>query len=91
MIDGIDWNLAAAVIFGLFMLFFLLRAFYKPLKLILLVLLRTIIGGAAICLYNLIGAGLGLAVGLNAISALTVGILGLPGLGALVTLKYLLA
>jgi hypothetical protein len=31
-----------------------------------------------------------LAIGLNVISAFIVGIMGLPGLGALVVLKYLL-
>jgi len=75
---------------GLFMLYFLLRIFYKPLKLFLQVLLWTILGGALIYLYNFAGALWGLAIGLNVISAFIVGIMGLPGLGALVVLKYLL-
>lgn len=91
MPDWADWNLVAAVIFGLFMLYFLLRVFYKPLKLFLQVLLWTIMGGVVIYLYNLAGAIWGLAIGLNVISALIVGVMGLPGLGALVALKYLFA
>ena len=90
MTDWPDWNLVAAIIFGLFMLYFLLRIFYKPLKLFLQVLLWTILGGALIYLYNFAGALWGLAIGLNVISAFIVGIMGLPGLGALVVLKYLL-
>ena len=88
--EGIDWNLAAAVLFGLFVLYFLLRAFHKPLRLVFRLVLCTLMGGAAIELYNWLGAGWGLGVGLNAISALIVGLAGLPGLGALVALKYLL-
>ena len=91
MAGGIDWNLAAAVLFGLFVLYFLLRIFYKPLRVLLRVLLWTIMGGAVIYLYNLLGAGWGLAVGLNVISAFVVGVTGLPGLGALIMLKYLFA
>ncbi len=87
--DGADWNLIAAVIFGLFMLFFLSRIFYKPLKLLLRVLLWTALGGIIIYLYNFAGAIWGLAVGLNVISAFFVGVMGLPGLGALVALKHL--
>ncbi len=90
MADWVDWNLAAAIIFGLFILYFFLRAFYRPLKIFVRLLLWTIIGGMAIFLYNLVGVGWGLAIGLNVISAFIVGVVGLPGLGALIVLKYLL-
>lgn len=89
MTGEFDWNLAAAALFGLIMLIFLLRVFHKPLKIALRVLLWTAMGGAVIYLYNLVGVGWGLAVGLNVISAFLVGVMGLPGLGALITLKYL--
>ncbi|HOA35981.1 MAG TPA: pro-sigmaK processing inhibitor BofA family protein [Bacillota bacterium] len=85
----LDWNLVAAVIFGLFMLYFLSRVFYKPLKLLLRLLLWTVAGGVLIYFYNFAGAVWGLAVGLNVISAFIVGVMGLPGLGALIGLKYL--
>jgi len=78
MTDWPDWNLVAAIIFGLFMLYFLLRIFYKPLKLFLQVLLWTILGGALIYLYNFAGALWGLAIGLNVISAFIVGIMACP-------------
>lgn len=90
MTGEFDWNLVAAALFGLLMLIFLARVFYKPLKILLRILLWTVMGGTVIYLYNLIGEGWGLAVGLNLISAFIVGVMGLPGLGALITLKYLL-
>ncbi len=89
MLDGLDWNLVAAVIFGIFMLYFLSRIFYRPLKLLLRLLLWTVLGGVMIYLYNFAGAIWGLDVGLNVISAFVAGVMGLPGLGALIGLKYL--
>ena len=91
MLEGLDWNLAAAVAFGLLMIVVLSRVFYKPLKLLFRALLWTVLGGVVIYLYNFAGALWGLAIGLNVISAFVVGVMGLPGLGALVALKYLLS
>jgi|GEM_PF-6083067 len=59
MTGEFDWNLVAAALFGLLMLIFLVRVFYKPLKILLRILLWTVMGGTVIYLYNLIGAGLG--------------------------------
>ncbi|NLA26087.1 MAG: pro-sigmaK processing inhibitor BofA [Firmicutes bacterium] len=89
MSDGLDWNLLAAAVFGLLMFLLLSRIFFKPLKYILRTLLWTALGGVIIYLYNFAGALWGLAIGLNIISAFVVGIMGLPGLGALIALKYL--
>ncbi len=89
MLKELDWNLAAAAAFGLMAIIFLSRIFYKPLKLLLRALLWTALGGVMIYLYNFAGVLWGLAIGLNVISAFVVGVMGLPGLGALVALKYL--
>lgn len=85
-----DWNLIAAAIFALVVLYFLSRIFYKPLKLLFRAILHVVLGGAIIALYNLAGSTWGLALGLNPISALVVGVMGLPGLGMLVALRYVL-
>ncbi|HPU01596.1 MAG: SigmaK-factor processing regulatory BofA [Firmicutes bacterium] len=90
MPQELDWNLIAAAMFGLAMFYFLVRVFYRPLKFLLRLLLSTVLGGVIIYLYNFAGALWGLAVGLNVISAFIVGVMGLPGLGALIGLKYLL-
>lgn len=89
MLEGLDWNMAAAVAFGLIMIVVLARVFYKPLKLFFRALLWTILGGVVIYLYNFAGNLWGLAIGLNVVSAFVVGVMGLPGLGALIALKYL--
>ncbi len=84
-----DWNVIAAAVFGLFVLYFISRIFYRPLKIIFSALLHLIIGGVVIFLYNLVGILWGLTIGFNVISALIVGIMGLPGLGMLIALQYI--
>jgi inhibitor of the pro-sigma K processing machinery len=91
MYDWADWNLIAAIIFGLFVLYFLSRIFYRPLKLLFRALLHIVLGGVVILIYNLVGAIWGLGIGLNLASALIVGVMGLPGLGMLVALRHLLS
>lgn len=90
MINMPDWNVIAAIIFGIFVLYFLSRLFYRPLKLVFRGLLHITLGGAAILLYNLAGAYWGLTIGLNLISAAVVGAMGLPGLAMLIGLHYIL-
>jgi inhibitor of the pro-sigma K processing machinery len=90
MYDWADWNLIAAIIFGLFVIYFLSRIFYKPLKLFFQAILHIVLGAVMILLFNLVGALWGLTVGLNLASALVVGIMGLPGLGMLVALRLIL-
>jgi inhibitor of the pro-sigma K processing machinery len=89
MSDIPDWNLIAAAIFGLFVLYFILRMFYKPLKIVFITLMHIIMGGAVIILYNLAGSVWGLTVGFNVISAFIIGVMGLPGLGMLIALRYI--
>ena len=64
-----------------------IQLFSAPLKLALKVLLNTLLGFAALFLLNLASGLTGLTLGLNLFNALTVGILGVPGLVLLVLLK----
>lgn len=50
-----------------------------PIKKILKLVFNTIIGGAIIYIINLIGISFGFHIGLNIITSLVVGILGIPG------------
>jgi len=84
-----DWNIVAAAVFGICVLYFALRMFYRPLKVVFRTLLCILLGGAAILLYNVVGSFWGLTIGFNVISAFIIGIMGLPGLGMLVALRYI--
>ena len=66
----------------------LLRLFAAPLKLALRVGLNTVLGFAALWLIDLTAGFTGLALGFNLFNALTVGILGVPGLIFLVLLQW---
>lgn len=74
-----------AVGFGWLLL--LLRFFRKPLRFILRIVLNSIFGGLALMLLNTFGGAWGLSLAVNPITALLAGILGLPGIAALLFIK----
>jgi len=75
------------VLFGIFLLFLVGQAFWKPLRLVLYMGLRLILGGIFLVLVNFAAAPLGFSLGVNPASAFTVGLLGLPGFLLLIALK----
>ena len=62
----------------------------RPLKLALRVLVNSALGFGALWLLNATAAVTGLSLGLNLFNALTIGVLGLPGLGLLLLVKWVL-
>ena len=67
-----------------------LRLIKAPLKIALHLLINSALGFCAVWLLNLTTAVSGISLGLNLFNALTIGILGLPGLGLLVLLQWVL-
>lgn len=61
--------------------------FRRPLGLLLRLLVRSVLGLGGIWLFNLAGGLIGVQVGMNLFTALTLGLLGLPGLGLLLLLQ----
>ena len=61
-----------------------------PIKKVLKLVFNTIIGGAIIYIINLIGASFGFHIGLNIITSLVVGILGIPGAILLIILEIIM-
>lgn len=61
--------------------------FRRPLGLLLRLLARSALGLAGLWVFNLAGGLIGVQVGLNLFTALTMGLLGLPGLGLLLLLQ----
>ena len=66
------------------------KIFLFPLKLLLKLVFNTMIGGAIIYIINLIGANFGFHIGLNLITSLVVGILGIPGAILLIILQFII-
>lgn len=67
-------------IIGVVILFIILKLFKWPLK----ILLNGIFGVALLYVVNLIGVDFGISIGINWVTALIAGILGIPGVAALV-------
>lgn len=63
------------------------KIFLFPIKKILKLVFNTIIGGTIIYIINLIGISFGFHIGLNIITSLVVGILGIPGAILLIILS----
>lgn len=71
-------------------IFIIGKIFLFPIKFLLKLVFNTIIGGAIIYIINLVGANFGFHIGLNLITSLVVGILGIPGAILLIILKLII-
>ncbi len=60
-------------------IFIIGKLLFVPLKMIFKLILNSILGGILIWLINLAGITWGLHIGINVITMLTVGLLGVPG------------
>ena len=86
-------DLNQKIIAGLLLAFFLitlLRIFRTPLRLALKLLMNTALGFRALWAVNATAAVTGVALGLNLLNALTVGVLGLPGFVLLLLAQWVL-
>lgn len=85
-----DTNTIIIYIACICFLFIFGRIFIIPIKNILKLILNSILGGVIIYLINLVGMMFNFHIGLNYITAIFIGILGVPGAILLVILKLLL-
>ncbi|MDR1701613.1 MAG: pro-sigmaK processing inhibitor BofA family protein [Sporomusaceae bacterium] len=84
---SIEPSVIIAYAFGLILIYFIFKLFYLPVKLVLKLVYNAVIGGLMLYALNFIGQYFDFTVAINAITALTVGFLGIPGLILLVALK----
>ena len=70
--------------------FIILKILAWPIKKIMKMVINIIIGGLLLILVNYIGANFGFVIPVNWITALVVGILGIPGLIILAILQFIL-
>jgi len=73
-----------------FFLIALIRVFSTPLRLALKLLANTLLGFLALWAVNLTAAFTGIALGMNLLNALIIGILGLPGFVLLLLTQWVL-
>ena len=79
-----------AYVAGVLFVYALGKILLIPLRTIFNLIVNAVIGGGVLLLVNLIGGFWGFRVGVNPITALTVGLLGVPGVILLIALRLLL-
>ncbi|MCR3921026.1 MAG: pro-sigmaK processing inhibitor BofA family protein [Firmicutes bacterium] len=90
MMPEIELNVVVAAIFGLFMLYYVGRMLVTPARIVARVLLTGVVGIVVLFVFNLVAGIFSLNIGINAVTALVVGYMGLPGLVMLVAVQKLL-
>ena len=85
-----DFNSIIAYIACIIFLFIFGKIFIVPIKTILRLVINSVLGGIIIFIINLLGAMCNFHIGLNLITSIFVGILGIPGAVVIIIIKLLL-
>ena len=72
----------------LILLFLLGKTLLIPLKIVLKMIVNSMLGGILLVVLNAVGSTVGLMIPLNLVNAVTVGILGVPGVIMLLLFCY---
>ena len=86
---GIQMGVFLTYVGAIVLIFLVGKIFLWPLKLILKLAASSLLGGLAILLINALGAGFGVFIPLNLISAVVEGALGIPGVVLLLILTMI--
>ena len=90
MVINLDFNVIITFIVCIVFLVILGKIFVLPFRSILRLIGNSIMGGLIIYIINLIGGLWGFHIGLNLITSIFVGILGIPGAALLIILKFII-
>lgn len=71
-------------------IFIIGRLFILPIKTILKIALNSVLGGVLIWIINFIGNTYGFHIGLNFVTTICIGLLGIPGAILIIVLKFLI-
>jgi len=82
-------NEVLVFLFGVVLLIIIGRVFIKPIKFIIKILLNSALGLGILFLINHFGSSVGLNVGINWLTGLICGVLGIPGVILVLMLKWL--
>ncbi len=80
----------AAYLFGGVVLYLIIWYFYKPLKWLMRLAVKSACGCIGLILFNLLSGVTGMTLGVNLVTSFVAGVLGLPGLGLLILLKNMI-
>jgi len=87
---GADIGIVLAYSAGIMLVFMVSWIFVKPLKFLGKMVLNSILGAVFLIIFNYFGQYFGLHIAVNEITALILGILGIPGFVAILIIKIFL-
>lgn len=87
----LELNMVIAAIFGLFVFYYLVKLLAAPARALFRIILTGVVGAVILFVFNLVAGFFSLTIGVNAVTALIVGFMGLPGLVMLVVIQKVLA
>lgn len=85
-----DFNNIITYIACIFFLFIFGKIFIVPIKTIFKLIINSVLGGFTIFIINLIGSLWGFHIGVNLITSIFIGVLGLPGAIVIIIIKLIL-
>ena len=85
-----DIGIILAYSAGIMLVFMVSWIFVKPLKFLGRLVLNSLLGALFLIIFNYFGQYTGIYIGVNVVSALLLGILGIPGFIALLIVKLLI-
>lgn len=86
---GADIGIVMAYSAGIMLIFMISWLFVKPLKFLGRLILNSLLGALFLIVFNYFGKSTGVYIGVNELTALTIGLLGIPGFVAILVLKLL--
>lgn len=82
-----EFSWAVGYILGLLVLFVVTKIFFKPLKFLVRLMANSILGALLLYVINLAHPILNIYIGINPVTALVTGLLGIPGVCLLLILQ----
>jgi inhibitor of the pro-sigma K processing machinery len=86
---GADIGIVMAYSAGIMLIFMISWLFVKPLKFLGRLILNSFLGALFLIVFNYFGQSTGVYIGVNELTALAIGLLGIPGFVAILVLKLL--
>lgn len=80
---------AVGYILGLLVIFVVTKIFFKPIKFTLRLIANSILGAGVIWIINLLKPIFGIYIGINPVTALITGLLGVPGVCLILILQII--
>lgn len=77
--ETIEFSVAVGYLLGILLIFVVAKIFFTPIKVILKLILNSLLGVIVLIFINLFSAFTGIYIGINAVTAVVLGVLGIPG------------